>query len=134
MNKAAVAVGIGLGVVLALLLLRTILRREWLAAAVLVIVLAIQPALLSNEEWWIVLPVAILIRTVPVILTLRFGVLATIVCMFVGEMLFDMPINGDLSSWKATPTLMAFAAVIALAVHGFRTATAGRSLLGERSL
>jgi hypothetical protein len=134
LDKTVVAVGIGLGVVLALLLLRTILRREWLAAAVLVIVLALQPALLANEAWWLVLPVAILIRTVPVVLTLRFGVLATIVCMFVGEMLFDMPINGDFSSWKATPTLMAFAAVIALAIHGFRCATAGRPSFGERIL
>jgi hypothetical protein len=76
--------------------------------------------------------VAILIRIVPVFLTVRFGVLATIVCIFVGEMLFDMPINGDFSSWKATPTLMSFAVVIGLAIHGFRSATAGRPLLGDR--
>ena len=75
---------------------------------------------------------AILIRIVPVFLTVRFGVLATIVCIFVGELLFDMPINGDFSSWKATPTLMAFATVIVLAIYGFRAATAGRSFLAER--
>ena len=132
LDKTVAAVGLGLGLVLLLLLLRTILRREWLAAAILVILLALQPALLANEAWWIVLPVAILIRIVPVLLTLRFGVLATIVCIFVGELLFDMPVNGDFSSWKATPTLMSFAVVIVLAIHGFRSATAGRSLLGDR--
>ncbi len=58
--------------------------------------------------------------------------LATIVCIFVGELLFDMPINGDFSSWKATPTLMAFAVVIVLAIYGFRAATAGRPLVADR--
>ena len=132
LDKTAAAVGIGLGLVLFLLLLRTIFRREWLAAAILVIVMSIQPVLFAGSAWWIVLPVAILIRLVPVVLTLRFGVLATIVCIYVAELLFDMPINGDFSSWKATPTLMAFAVVIVLAVHGFKSATAGRPLLGER--
>jgi len=132
LDKTVVAVGLGLGVVLSLLLLRTIVRWEWLAAAILVIVLAAQPALLANEAWWIVLPVAIVIRVVPVVLSLRFGVLPTIVCIFVGDLLFGMPITGDFSSWKATPTLMAFAVVIVLVIHGFRSATAGRRLLGER--
>jgi len=133
LGKTVEAVGIGLGVVLLLLLLRTILRREWLAAAILVVVLSIQSLFFAGGPWWIVFPVAILIRLVPVVLTLRFGVLATIVCMFVAGLLLDTPINGDFSSWKATPTLMAFAAVIVLAIHGVRSATAGRPLLGERT-
>jgi serine/threonine-protein kinase len=132
LGKTVQVVGIGLGVVLLLLLLRTIVRREWLAAAILVAVLSTQAAFFASGPWWTVFPVAILIRLVPVVLTLRFGVLATIVCIYVSELLVDMPINGDFASWKATPTLMAFAVVILLAIHGFRSATAGRPLVGER--
>ena len=132
LGKTVEAVAFGLGTVLLLLLLRTIVRREWLAAAILVAVLGVQPVFFSSSPWWIVYPVAILIRLVPVALTLRFGVLATIVCLYVGGLLFNVPITGDFSSWKATPTLMAFAVVIVLAIHGFRSATAGRPLLGER--
>ena len=42
-------------------------------------------------------------------------------------LLCEMPIASDLTSWAAMPTVASFAVVLAIAVYGFRTATAGRA-------
>jgi serine/threonine-protein kinase len=133
LSKTVGAVGFGLGTVLLFLLLRTILRRDWLAAAVLLVLVSLQAFLFASGPPWFVVPAALLVRVVPVIITLRFGVLATVACIYVGELLIDMPLTADLSSWKGTPTLMAFAVVVALAIHGFRAATAGHGPLAGRT-
>jgi serine/threonine-protein kinase len=126
------AVGFGLAFLLLLLLLRTLLRSEWAAVAVLVTLLAAQSALFSPVPWYIVLPVAALIRLIPLGITLRFGVLATIVCLYVATLLFQLPLSHRLTGWTATPAWCVYAVVAALAAHGFRHATRGWRLdLGD---
>jgi hypothetical protein len=44
------------------------------------------------------------------------------------------PLTGHFAEWYAQPTIIVFAMIVALAVFGFYTATAGKSRLGNISL
>ena len=121
------AIAVGLGSILLLLLFWSVLRREWLAAAVFVVLTSLQAAFFSDAPVWIVVPVSLALRAIPVVLALRYGVLATVVYFSVVVLLCEMPIAPDLTSWAGMPAAAAFAVVLALAAYGFRTATAGHA-------
>ena len=70
------AIAVGLGSILLLLLFWSILRREWLAATIFVALTSLQAAFFSDAPIWIVVPVSLALRAIPVVLALRFGVLA----------------------------------------------------------
>jgi hypothetical protein len=57
----------------------------------------------------------------------RYGLLAAIVAIYVVNYLLVFPLQTDLSSWTAAPTVWALGLVVALAVYGYRTALGGRS-------
>ncbi len=70
-----------------------------------------------------------------ILLLLRFGLLAAIVGFFAYDLLTNLPLTTDLSSWTAGPTLLAVALLGFFAVLAFRNATGGlglrRALVGE---
>jgi predicted Ser/Thr protein kinase len=127
LGKVLASVAVGLGLVLLLLFFWSILRREWLAAAALVLVTAAQPLLFSDAPWWIVAPAAIALRAIPVFLALRFGVLATIASFVVSILLAEMPLAADLTTWAGVPAIAVFVTIGALVLYGVQTATGGRA-------
>jgi serine/threonine-protein kinase len=128
---AVEAIYLGMGFLLLLLLLRLALRREALAAAALVLLLSVQNALASELDPWIALVLSCLIWTIPTVVLLRFGLLPTIVGMFVIFLMENLPITSRLDHWTAAPTLWAMAVVAGVLVWGFRCSLGARSLLGE---
>jgi serine/threonine-protein kinase len=128
LDKLLLAIIVGLGSILLLLLFWSILRREWLAAAALIVLTSLQSAFFSDTPLWILIPVVLFLRAVPVALALRFGVLATVAYFAVIVLLCEMPIASDLTSWAGMPALASFAVVAAIAAYGFHTATGGRAL------
>jgi serine/threonine-protein kinase len=127
LEKVLVSVTIGLGLLLLLLLFWRLVRREWLAAAILVLLTASQPLLFSDAPWWIVAPAAIALRAIPVFLALRFGLLAAIASFVAMTLLCEMPIASDLTSWAGVPALAVFATLAAVVAYGVHTATGGRA-------
>jgi hypothetical protein len=113
---------------LVLLLFRTMVRREWLAVAVLALLTSSQALFFGDAPWWIVAPGAILLRVIPMVLTIRYGLLACVSSFVVATMLCEMPIAADLASWAGVPAVASFAAVGLLTLYAFRTATGGRAL------
>jgi hypothetical protein len=117
-----------LGVLLLYVLLRSVLRRDWIATLALVVILLLPSALGAGEEAWLTLPVVVLWTVTWVLVLLRFGLLAASVGPFVYEMLYSFPITSELSSWKAGPTLLTLPLLALLSVWAFRNAVGGTGL------
>jgi hypothetical protein len=114
----------GLGLVFLFFLLRVLLRRQWIAMAVFVLLFGVVTGLFSGHPvigaCFGVLAVSFFLAAL-----LRFGVLAAIICIFVPP---DLPLTTDLSAWYSGPTVFVVAIVLALAGYAFHTAIAGRPL------
>ena len=114
----------------ALLLLRFLLRRTWLAIAVhwLAYVLAYSSA-------FGLLPIAVWI-TLWHLLFFRYGWVVILVGTFTADLLFGYPLTSDLGAWHAYATIVAAGACLALAGYGFKVSLGGRpafkDLLAER--
>jgi len=121
-----------LAVVFVLVLLRTILRKPWLAMAAMVLLLG-TGGFLTNDNpivglWYLAWPII-------VVLTLtRWGLLPLMISNFVGDLFYTFPFTLDLSTWYAGTSLFALALGIAVGVYGFHTALAGRSLFKDELL
>jgi type IV secretory pathway VirB3-like protein len=108
-----------------LFVLRTALRRDWLAAAAFV---AIYMAL--N---WLATPAAPALAALfgavqtalLVFVMLRFGLLALIASSFVLELLMLFPITADFSLWYAGASMFALVGIAAMAALAFRSSLGG---------
>jgi len=112
---------------LLLVLLRFLLRRQWLAA---VVFLLIVPAMVGRDfqllPW--VPRSAMLAALVILLVLLCFGVLAQIACTCCSMMLDGVPLSPNLSAWYAHATLVPLGFVAAITCYGLYAATYGRSL------
>ena len=110
-----------------LFVLRVLLRKEWLAVIVFVAIWATLKTLGSDYPWidassWT------LLYGVAAIVVFRFGFVALAVGLFVTDMLLNVPLTLDFSTWYATTTLLPLLSVAALAIWGFYNALAGQKL------
>jgi serine/threonine-protein kinase len=109
-----------------LMLLRVLLRRQWLAAAAFVLLGA--SAAFGDVHSVIRAVGEISFFTLFAATLLRFGgLLPTIVCLFVGNTLGGFPI-ADFSTWYASTTVFVLVVILALTAYAFHTAVAGRPL------
>jgi hypothetical protein len=116
-----------LGILFLIFLARVLLRKQWLAAGVVVVALAAVYA--TNEvNPYIGWPVNILFFALMVFTLMRFGLLAVAVSIFFAVFLNKFPVNTDLAVWYAGDAAFTILFTAALAVYGFRTAMAGQPL------
>jgi serine/threonine-protein kinase len=122
------AVGVAMSYALLLNLLRFLVRRRWLAALLLVAVLALifQPAYVLAFP--IVAMFGVLTAGVTAYALTRFGVVAGMAAVFVHLLLRSFPLTTHLSAWYAKSAVLAMLSVLALAVYAFHTTLAGRPL------
>ncbi len=116
-----------------LFLLRIGLRKEWLAAAVFILLFAVTRAMRSDFPL-VEAPFYALVFLLYVIFLLRFGLVPVIVASMVVDFLLMFPVTTNLSAWYIGPSLFALLIVIAIAGYGFHTSLAGRPLLPDRLL
>ena len=126
LSHLIVGIGLGLGVVLLIFLLRVVLRRQWLMAAVF-IALVVGGNALSGHPAIGALHGA-LVASVLLVGLLRFGVLPLVVLFLVGDFVFSSPLTTDLSAWYSGSTVFPVAIILALTAYAFHTAVAGRPL------
>ena len=109
----------------ALLLLRFLLRRTWLAIAVhwvgYVLVYSGSFGLLPIATW----------ITLWHLLFFRYGWVTILVGTLTADLLFGYPLTSDLTSWHAYATVLAVGACLALAGYGFRVSLGGRPAFGD---
>lgn len=110
-----------------LFVLRVILRREWLAGAVFVVIWTVQNVLGSDYPL-IDAACTMVIYAIAVIVVLRVGFVALAIAIFSNNLLINVPFTMDFSIWYFGNTLFPLLTVVALAVWGFYTALAGQKL------
>jgi hypothetical protein len=111
-----------------LVLLRVILRRDWLAMAAWCVFVA-SPMHSENPlvEW----PFGLLRAVVMLLVLLRGGLLALAVTLVVTFTMIELPLTLDFSSWYAMRGLPVVLVMAGLAVYGFHTALAGKPMFGR---
>ena len=113
-------------------LMRLVLRKEWLAIAVTVVLLSIQSAF--SDHGILNVTQNVVVVGMALLLLVRFGLLALLVAFSLNNVLQAYPLTGHFSEWYAQPTIVVFLLISALAIFGFYTSTAGKSRLGNISL
>jgi serine/threonine protein kinase len=113
-------------------LIRLAMRKEWLALLVAI-------SLFSLPQVFRDYPVldtisALVYWSIALTVLIRFGLLALVVAICTEGILFNSPLTAHLSAWYAEPTFFAFSVILAVAIFGFYTSTAGKPLFGGISL
>jgi serine/threonine-protein kinase len=109
-----------------LLLMYMILRRERLAAIAVWLIGA--TALILTQESVVGVPFAAVSAGLIVLCMYRYGLLASIVAIFVLHLMIFFPITSDFSAWYAADFVLAAIISLALATFGFYTSLAGEPL------
>jgi len=112
--------------------LRVLVRRDWLAAAVFTLIGMAMG--LGSEFPAIGVPInAIFFLLVPLVL-LRFGLLAMVITMMAENCLWNSALTLDPSRWYFGYSLIVLLLVAALAAWAFQTTLAGRPLFKDETL
>jgi len=127
LNHVLGALGGGLVFFLILFLLRVLLRREWLAGLAMIVIFAGVRGLNADHPV-IDTSMFVVIYGILVVLMLRFGLLAVVVCSFVTDLIIALVFTPDFTAWYGTTSLLTLLSLIALALYAFRIATAGKPL------
>jgi serine/threonine-protein kinase len=110
-----------------LLVLRVVLRKQWLAGVVFVgIWVAIKS--LGSDYLWVDLPAWTLLYGIAAVVVLRFGLLSLAAGIFATDLLLNVPLSFNFSNWYASTVVFPLLSVIALAAWGFYHALAGQKL------
>jgi serine/threonine-protein kinase len=110
-----------------LFLLRALFRNQWVAAAVFGLIFAAVGFFGGNQAWATAIE-AFLTFALTTVLLLRWGLLALIGEYVANNLFSAIPFTAHTSAWYFGDSIFMLAAILALAVWGFRTATAGRRL------
>jgi hypothetical protein len=120
---------LALGQLALLFLVRFIVRRNWLAIGITGLV--ITASNLSSLNVFVDLPITAIQTVLLLFVLIRFGLLALVVTTLSNFLISLTPITLRLSDWYAGRSLFALLFVVGLALYGFRTALASRSVFGS---
>jgi serine/threonine protein kinase len=107
--------------------LKILLRKEWIAAIVLVAVFAI-PRGLSSTYMAVEIPAQILVYAIAVVIVLRFGFVPLVCAIFTINLMANVPFSADLSAWYMPTSILALLSVVALAGWGFYHSLGGEPI------
>jgi serine/threonine-protein kinase len=124
--------GIALAVFFLFFLLRLLLRKDWLAAAVFVLIFA-AIALPGKHPLVDAVFIAVAFGTLIFILK-RFGLFPLVAVFVTNWVLDDLIQTTHLSAWYAGSTFLGILFVLALALYGFRVSLAGRPVFSGAAL
>jgi hypothetical protein len=111
-----------------LLLLRVMVRKEWISVVLWVLCVALLNLADGAMPWEPVLAIAIAAFAVTVLL--RFGLLSTAVMLFFTDLMTRLPVTLDTRAWYLPLSMLTLFLIAALAMYGFVAALAGRSAFG----
>jgi hypothetical protein len=132
LNQSASSVLLGIGIVFALLALTSIVRRWWIAVALVLAFFAASAASAGPNPVVSALFEVFGVGSILAILW-RFGLLAVIVTVFTTNVCGQAPLTFDASQWYAPSSYLVIAIVIGLAAFGAWKAADLRSLLAGLS-
>jgi serine/threonine-protein kinase len=115
-----------LEVFLFLFVLRAMLRKQWLAASAFILIfggIGLYGDIL--QFWYLLAPFYVAIYGILVAIMLRFGLLATVLAMFVLRLANASYLTTDWSAWYGQSSLLTIAVLVALTAWGFKLAVSG---------
>jgi serine/threonine protein kinase len=132
LSEVAFFIAISLFLFFIFFLMRLLLRKEWLVALVMILLWS-SPGPFGDH------PVldsifAATAMSVALMLLIRFGLLALMVALCTLQVLLVFPLTIHLLAWYAEPTIFVFSLILAAAIFGSYTSTAGKKLFGGVSL
>ena len=121
-----------LGIFFVLFLLRLLVKKDWIAAIVIVFLGAITNT--GGDYFWVTfLALAVIWLSIYLVLR-RFGLLALVVGLVVQNMLVVFPMTSHLSRWYASGAIAGMVTVIAIALFALYHALAGQPLFSTKAL
>jgi hypothetical protein len=126
LSALMVKIGESLFLIFLFFLLRVLLRRQWIALAVFVLLLSGSEASSGHPVIGALYGVLAFLPFAACIV--YYGVLPIALAAFVQSILQYFLLTTDLSAWYAGTTVAAVAIVLALTAYAFHTAVAGRAL------
>lgn len=121
-----------LGIFFLLFLLRLVVRKDWIAAIVIVFLGAI-----TNPQgdyfWMTFLGLAVIWLSAYLVLR-RFGLLALVLGLVVQNMLVLFPMTTHLSRWYASGAIAGMVTIVAIALFAMYSALAGQPLFSAKVL
>ena len=109
-----------------LFVMRMMLRRQWAAVIAFTAFFMVLQAL-GNDRMWVGAVLGLLYFGTAALVIVRFGgLLAFAIGTFASALLYDVWVTLDTSAWYFGNTMLLVAIVVALAVWGFYTSSAGR--------
>jgi len=117
-----------------LFLLRALLRKEWAAAVVWVLLFTIIEA--AGNRWFapVVLVTWLIGNSLAVFLLIRFGFLAFVASQFFNALLSSFPLTTQMSSWYAGLSVAGILLMAAITFYAFYTSLGGQPLFGGKFL
>ena len=109
-----------------LLLLRLVLRNIWIAGAAFVLLIGLMEGVPGSDTPIVSWTQVVLIVAVILFVIVRYGLVATAVGFYIGDILERVVLPDSLSAWYAPQGLLPLAAVLALLLYGFHIALAGQ--------
>jgi serine/threonine-protein kinase len=116
-----------------LLLFYILLRREWLAAMAVWVLIFSALSLLFAYSWWSLPGIAIIAASM-VLATFRFGLLAGMAWQLFFSLTFHYPLTAKFSLWYANVTFFCLLVLTALAAFGCHTSIGGQKLFKRNLL
>jgi serine/threonine-protein kinase len=107
--------------------LKVLLRKEWIAAIVLVVIFAV-PRGLSSTFMAVEIPAQILVYAIAVLIVLRFRFVPLACAVFTINLMANVPFSADFSAWYMTTSTLALLSVVALAGWGFYHSLGGEPI------
>jgi hypothetical protein len=124
--------GLALLVTLVFVVARLVARRTVAAIAVgMAVMFYAWSDLGAASALWLEVLLEITAVGVLALVTIRFGLLASAVALFVASMCVEVPLTFDAAHWSAAASNSTLAIVAALALYGFYASRAGRPVFGS---
>lgn len=121
-----------LAIFFVLFLLRLLVRKDWIAAIVVVFLGAITNT--GGDYFWSTFLLSAVIWLSIYLVLRRFGLLALVVGLVVQNILVTFPMTMHLSRWYASGAIAGITIIITIALFAFHTALAGQALFSAKVL
>ena len=121
-----------LGIFFLFFLLRLLVRKDWIAAIVIVFLGAITNT--GGDYFWMTFLASAVIWLSIYLVLRRFGLLALVVGLVVQNMLVTFPMTSHLSRWYASGAIAGIMTIIAIAFFAAHSALAGQPLFSTKVL
>jgi serine/threonine-protein kinase len=118
--RASISVGVSLFLALLFVGVKYVLRKEGLAAVVVLAVISVPEALGSGVKPALAIPAVMVYGSTWVFALVRQGLLCLIANILIVGLLLNLPFTVDLSRWYAQPTLVVAAFIAAVCAYAAR--------------